>query len=673
MGTTGVEPPDTPLMRQYWEIKKQHRDAILLFRLGDFYEMFFEDAEVASKLLDIALTSRDKDAENPVPLCGVPHHSVSGYISKLLEKGHKVAICEQMEDPSLATGIVKREVVRVITPGLQTDLEGLEATEANRIVALYAGPKETGLAWLDVTTGRFELSDFSSPLEAEEEIWRLLPREVVLPEGNAGDLFAPWTTAYGALRPGTRFERVPEWVCDGAERKLAERFSVATLEGFGFPSPTASLQAAASLLHYVEHLNRTALPHLHPPHPYSTERFVHLDRATRENLEIDRVRGEPGAVRSLFGCLNETETAMGARRLRDCLLAPLRDVGGINGRLDAVDELLVAGETRERIRRDLTHVYDLERLIGRIASARANARDLFALESSLGRAGGIRSQLSEFRSPFLVRLLSEIDPHETLRTELEKALADAPPPGTKEGEMIRDGYDAGLDELRSLMRGGRSWIARLEAQERERTGISSLKIAYNRVFGYYLEVTRTHLSKVPPEYQRKQTLANAERYVTPELKEQEDRILSAEEKSFRLEFELFEGLRKRVAEATRSLQRLAGALADLDMLCSLARVAARYRYCRPRMHEGTSIRIKAGRHPVVERFMEGDPFVPNDTDLDCEERQIVILTGPNMSGKSTIMRQVGLITLLAQTGSFVPAEEAEIGVVDRIFTRVGAS
>jgi DNA mismatch repair protein MutS len=669
----GVESPDTPLMRQYWEIKKQHQDAILLFRLGDFYEMFFGDAEVASKILDIALTSRDKNSENPVPLCGVPHHSVSGYISKLLEEGHKVAICEQVEDPALAKGIVRREVVRVITPGLQTDLEGLPATEANSIVAVWAGAKSVGLASLDVTTGRFTLSDFPGPLAAEDEIWRILPREVVLPEGKPGDFFTPWTVAYSAMRPGARFERVPEWAFENGERKLCERFSVGGLEGFGFPEETESVKAAAALIHYVEKVNRTALPHLQPPAPYSTEGFVHLDRATRENLEIDRVRGEPGHERSLFGCLNETQTSMGARRLREWLLAPLRDVAAIEGRLDAVEELLGAGETRELLRRELTHVYDLERLIGRIASARADARDLSALAVTLGRTVVLKGHLNEFRCALLAEAKAGLDPHEAIRGDLEKALADNPPFGTKEGGMIRDGYHAGLDELRSLMRGGRSWIADLEKREKERTGISSLKVGYNRVFGYYLEVTNTHLSKVPPDYQRKQTLTNAERYVTPELKEQENRILSAEEKSSRLEFELFEGLRKRISASTRSLQRLAFTLADLDVLCSLARTAARHRYCRPRINGGTALRIAAGRHPVVERFMDGEPFVPNDILLNGEERQMVILTGPNMAGKSTIMRQVGLITLMAQTGSFVPADEAEICVVDRIFTRVGAS
>jgi DNA mismatch repair protein MutS len=664
---------DTPLMRQYWEIKNQHRDAILLFRLGDFYEMFFDDAEKAARILDIALTSRDKSSENPVPLCGVPHHSVSGYIARLLEEGHKVAICEQTEDPKLAKGIVRREVVRVISPGMQTDQEGLEPSEVNPLVSLFAGRAGIGLAWLDVSSGEFRVSAHPSFADAEEEVWRLAPREVVLPEGSAGASFEPWTVAFAALRRGVRFERVPDWVYEKAFQKLRERFAVGSLAGFGLTDEGPEAPAAAALLHYVERMNRTELPHLKAPRPEAAADAVQMDRSTRQNLELDRRHGDAGPDRSLFGCLNETETSMGARRLREWLHFPLTDPARIDERLDAVEELAGDPSAREGMRERLRQVYDLERLIGRIAANRADARDLLALRSTLLRVESLTGVLTPAKSALLVSLRDRMDPHVELRALLERSLADDPPLGLREGGIFRDGYDASLDELRALTRGGRQWVAELEARERIRTGIPSLKVGFNRVFGYYLEVTHPHREKVPPDYQRKQTLTNAERYVTPELKEMEQKILTAEERIGALEYDLFERLRAKAAASTRSLQALAAALADLDVLLALSRAAVRHRYVRPNVDSSGRIRIRAGRHPVVERFLEGEPFVPNDTDLDGAGRQILILTGPNMAGKSTIMRQTALIVLLAQVGSFVPADEAEIGVVDRIFTRVGAS
>lgn len=660
-------------MRQYWEIKNSYRDSILLFRLGDFYEMFFEDAKVASQILEITLTSRDKNAENPIPLCGVPHHSVTGYISKLLENGQKVAICEQVEDPKLAKGIVKRDVVRVITPGLRTDLEGLPATERNALLSLYASGNDIGLAWLDVATGDFEVASFPSLLSAEDEIHRLNPREILLPEGNGAKPFEAWATAFHLGFPSVRFERIEEWVYDGAAKKLADRFQVATLEGFGISEPDQMAPPAMALLHYVEEVNRTPIPHLTPPRPCSLDQFVALDPSTRNHLEIVRSNGRPGDERTLLGILNETRTSMGTRKLKDWLHFPLRDVVAIRKRLDVVEELSENGGAREELRTQLSGVYDLERLIGRIASARANPRDLMALLETLRSVDSIRPLVTQSQTEALHNLLPALDPHAEVASLLEKALTDQPPLTMNTGGIIRDGFDSALDDLRYVKRKGKQWIAELEAQERERTGIHSLRVGFNRVFGYYIEVTKANSSKVPEDYQRKQTLAGGERFVTPGLKEEESKILGAEEKIVALEQEIFEMLRQKILESMRSIQKLADALSEVDVYASLARVAVRYRYNRPKLSTSDRISIKGGRHPVVERFMGDQPFVPNDTELDGEDRQVMILTGPNMAGKSTIMRQVALIVLLSQIGSFVPAEEASIGVVDRIFTRVGAS
>jgi DNA mismatch repair protein MutS len=650
-------------MRQYWEIKRQHEDAILLFRLGDFYEMFYDDAKKASKILDIALTSRDKNAADPVPLCGVPHHSVSGYISKLLEEGHKIAICEQVEDPADAKGIVRREVVRVLSPGLQTDVEGLSGSETNPLISIFSDGKTFGLAWIDAGSGLFRVSHFDSSVALEDEVWRLVPREIVVADGKSGDFFQNGFAQYASQYPSTRLERLPTWAYENAQAKLQERFSVATLEGFGISDSLVIPPAAAALLYYIESANRTQLPHLQPPSPYVVDCFLNLDRATRENLDVDEL------IRSL----NETETSMGARRLRDWIHFPLRSKVEIDRRLDVVAELSNSGEAREKMRDFLRQIYDLERLIGRIAGARANGKDLIAFRSSMIQVQGLQHLVSICESRGLQELAVQLDPHSDLLGELERGIGDDAPVSIREGGMIRDGFDPKLDELRELSRGGKRWLAELETRERGRTGISSLKVSYNRVFGYYIEVTHANQSRVPADYERKQTLTNAERYVTPELKEYETKILSAEEKICALELEIFESLRKKIAEQTRTIQSLAHAVSDLDVFCSFARAASRYKYCRPVLNEGNSLLIKAGRHPVVERFVGSEGFVPNDVNLDCTENQLMILTGPNMAGKSTIMRQVALITLMAQTGCFVPAEEATIGLVDRIFTRVGAS
>ncbi len=664
---------DTPLMRQYNEIKSQHQDAILLFRLGDFYEMFFEDAKVASKILDIALTSRDKKSKNPVPLCGVPHHAVTGYISKLLNEGCKVALCEQIEDPKDAKGIVKREVVRVISPGMQTDAEGLEATETNSLVALFAKKDEFGLAWIDVAGGSFYIATFKDLIAAEAELWKLSPREVIVPEGLEGKAFERWIQLYSVTHSGLRVERLADWVYEKAPQKLAERFQVGTLHGFGLENKGVGVAAAWGLLHYTEGVNRSPLPHLYPPVAHEVDRFLQLDPATESSLEIFRNQNLSESNHTLFDALNETETAMGARQLKVWLRFPLRDVQGISERLDVVEELLEGVSLRESLQKEFEHVYDLERLIGRVAGARANARDLVALRSTLWRADRIHTLLTSAKAKKLQDLRQDIIPDASLLNRLEKALLDDPPFSTREGRMIREGFSPELDSLRQGAQGNKGWIAELERKERERTGISSLKVSYNRVFGYYIEITKSNLSKVPENYHRKQTLVNAERFVTPELKERENWILSAEEKIYALEHELFEKLRSEVSHQMREIQALGKAMADLDVFCSLARVAGRSKYCRPTLHDGDELSIQGGRHPVVEKYAQDEPFVPNDVTLDRQSQQLIILTGPNMAGKSTIVRQLGLICLMAQIGSFVPADEARIGLVDRIYTRVGAS
>ncbi|HLG20030.1 MAG TPA: DNA mismatch repair protein MutS, partial [Bdellovibrionota bacterium] len=668
-GATRAPMIDTPLMRQYWAIKKQHRDAILFFRLGDFYEMFFEDAEVASKILEIALTSRDKSADNPVPLCGVPYHSANGYISRLLDRGHKVAICEQVEDPKLAKGIVRREVVRVITPGIRTDEEGLSSKEANPLVSVCRDSKSIGLAWMDVSSGHFEATSFDRPDQALEEVERLRPRELLRPEKAKGANSESWLADDRFEKNGVRSELIPEWVYENADRKLCERFGVASVIGFGIPESGPVGGAAYALLYYVEEANRTLLPHLTPPKPYQTNDFVGMDRATVENLEIFRERNANalGKERSLLGILDETETAGGGRMLRDWLHFPLRDLDRIHRRLEAVGQLAERGDIREELRRLLARTHDVERIVGKIAGRRASPRDCAALRATLTHVVSLRDLVASLDAGSFSGLRERLDPHTALRTLLHQSLADEPPLLLKDGDVIRDGFDAGLDELRALTSGGRDWIAQLEATEKKRTGISSLKVGYNRVFGYYIEVTKTHLQKVPEDYIRKQTLAGAERFVTPDLKEKETQILEAEEKLAQVEAELFDRLCRTISESTRSLQSLGAALAELDVYASFARVATQYDYVHPKVTDRDEIRIKAGRHPVVERF-SSDPFVPNDILLSAGERQMLILTGPNMAGKSTIMRQVALITLLAHVGSFVPAEAAEIGLVDQIFT-----
>jgi DNA mismatch repair protein MutS len=651
---------DTPLMRQYLEVKDRYPECIVFFRLGDFYEMFFDDAVVVARALDLTLTSRDKGKENPIPMCGVPHHSSRHYLGKLVELGFRVAICEQVEDPKVARGIVKREVVRVVTPGVVLDEEHLEAKAPHYLVAAIADGASAGVAYLDVTTGEFAASEL--PLgELTDELARLAPREVL-------------ASGFDVTRMKTRvrasFTEAPQIT---AESEASAR---ALSSG---PFAPLALRAAATVLTYAQETQpRGKLP-ITSLKAYRAADHLILDESTRTNLEVFATIQGAKKTGSLLGVLDETRTSMGGRLLRRFMAAPLVDVARIRRRHDAVAWLVEHAALRAELRAELAEIYDLERLAGRATLGVASPRDLSALARSLERLPAVRARLIEsfaardaaLDHPELLDLSEDLAAD--VAAAIRNVLVDDPPAQWREGGFCRRGFSAELDELLDLAEGGKSKIAEIETRERERTGISSLKIRYNRVFGYYLEITRSNLDRVPADYVRKQTLANAERYVTPELAEYEAKILHADEKRLVFELDTFERLRVQVAAAAPRVLHLAEAVALLDTLCALAEVAHTSGYCRPEVDDGLIVDIEDGRHPVVEKLSAEGKFVPNDVCLDPDDAQLVIVTGPNMAGKSTVMRQVALISLMAQMGSFVPARRARLGVVDRIFTRVGAS
>jgi DNA mismatch repair protein MutS len=663
----------TPMMRQYLEIKAAHPDAILFFRLGDFYEMFMDDAVVAARILDITLTSRNKGADDEVPLCGVPYHSCQPYIAKLVQHGHRVAICEQVEDPRAAKGIVRREVVRVVTPGLVVDTETLDPRRNNYLAALApGGDGRWGLASVDITTGEFRATESGSLAELATELAARDPAEVLLPEGESGDHLQELLAA--VLRDRA-VNRIPDWVtaADRACHELLTAFPHGSLEAFGCRDLPGALGAAGAVLHYLSATQKGALPHLQPLRTFQTHEFMVLDDFTRRNLELTGSLLDGGRRGSLLEVLDRTVTAMGARKLRHWINQPLVDLAAIRRRHAAVAELVEESLLRDDLRAQLDGVYDLERLNARIALATGNAKDLVALKLSLERLPALLALLARSTDPLLSALGERIDPLQDVVELIGRAIVDDPPFVLREGGLIRSGYHAELDELRQISREGKGWIARLEQEEKERTGIASLKVRYNRVFGYYIEVTRSQLARVPDDYQRKQTLAGAERYITPTLKSYEEKVLGAEERLVELEYDLFQEVRRQVAAHGARLQASAEGLATLDVLAGLADLAHDRSYCVPVMDDGTALVIDAGRHPVIEAMNLGERFVPNDLVMDSRDQQILVITGPNMAGKSTFMRQVALIVLMAQVGSLVPAKAARIGVVDRIFTRVGAS
>jgi DNA mismatch repair protein MutS len=660
------------MMRQYMEIKAQYPDAILFFRLGDFYEMFMEDAVTASRILDITLTSRNKGSAEEVPLCGIPYHSCQPYVAKLVEAGHKVAICEQVEDPKVAKGIVRREVVRVITPGLVVDSDTLTPNENNFLAAVsLADKKGCGVAVLDITTGEFRVTQAEGCDAARSELVSLQPREILVAEDQRQALEAVLRSVSGNWLVNV----VPDWVVDlePSQQRLLDFFNCASLDRFGCASLPEAVRAAGAVLYYVEQTQKGMAGHIRPLVTYHSCDYMVLDNSTRRNLELTATLQDGGRRGSLLGVLDRTVTAMGGRKMRQWIHHPLVDLEAIKHRHEAVRELMVESLLRGDLRDDLDGVYDLERLNSKIAMGNANAKDLVALRRSLERLPGILLGLNSLQSGLACVFCQRIDPLQDVADLIGRALVADPPFVLREGGLMRDGYHPELDELRDIRRNGKTWIARLEAEQRERTGISSLKVRFNKVFGYYIEVTRTHLGRVPEDYQRKQTLANAERFITPQLKEYEEKVLGAEDRLFELEFELFQQLREQIALQGRRVQQTAEALAELDVILSLADVAHSRDYVCPTMDDSDRLVIEGGRHPVIEAMNLGEHFVPNDVEMDCRENQIMIITGPNMAGKSTFMRQVALITLMAHMGSLVPAKSAHIGLVDRIFTRVGAS
>jgi DNA mismatch repair protein MutS len=660
--TRAAERADTPLMQQYREVKARHRDAILFFRMGDFYEMFFDDAELASRLLDITLTSRG----DGVPLAGVPVKAAADYLRRLVAGGHRVAICEQVEDPKLAKGIVRRAVIETVTPGALLQEDWLPGGANNFLVAVLPAGTQVGLAALDLSTGEFALETL--PGDAlPEALGRLRPAEVVAP-GEAG------VPLDGVLvTPRERWEFDPSL----AALELARRFGLASLDGLGVgPADSAAVGAAGALLRYLADLQPLGLPHLARPAVRRSERHLWLDEMTRRNLELVEplFAGQRGTT--LLEALDATGTPMGARLLRQWLLSPLRDPAAIEARLDAVEVLVRDHRGRARLREALDGVRDLERLGGRAAAGRATPREMGALRDSFARLPDVLEALSGLAgragSAELEALAAGFDPLADLAAELGEGLEDRLPATLADGHVVRAGFDAELDELRGLRDGGKAYIAALQERERARTGIPSLKVGFNKVFGYYLEVTNAHAARVPADYERRQTLAGAERYVTPELKAHEEKVLTAEERIAAREAALFGRLRQAVGEEIARLQAVARALARLDVWAGLAERAVEGRWCRPAVDDGLLLELDASRHPVVERLMPREQFIPNDVRFEPAAR-VLLVTGPNMAGKSTILRQIGLAVVLAQLGSFVPAARARIGVVDRLFTRVGAS
>ena len=662
----------TPMMKQYMQTKEEYKDCILFYRLGDFYEMFFDDALTASKELEITLTGKNCGLEERAPMCGIPYHAVDSYLNRLVSKGYKVAICEQVEDPKTAKGIVKREVIRVVTPGTNLDTQGLDETKNNYIMCIVYMADRYGLSVADVTTGEYLVTELDSQTKLMDELYKFMPSEIVCNEAfymsglDLDDLKNRLHMAIYSLEA---------WYFDDAlcRETLQEHFKVASLEGIGLSDYECGMIASGALLKYLEETQKNSLSHMSRLTRYATGNYMVLDSATRRNLELVETLREKQKRGSLLWVLDKTKTAMGARTLRKYVEQPLIDKESIVKRLDAVAELKDNAICREEIREYLNPVYDLERLVGKITYQSANPRALIAFQSSLSMLPSVKCILKDMESDLLKEIYEELDPLEELCDLVGRAIQEEPPLAMKEGGIIKDGYNEEVDRLRKAKSEGKNWLADLETKEREKTGIKNLRIRYNKVFGYYLEVTNSFKDLVPDYYTRKQTLANAERYIIPELKELEDTILGAEDKLCALEYELYCEVRNTIAAELTRIQRTAKAVAKLDVIASLALVAERNNYVRPKINEKGVIDIRDGRHPVVEKMIPNDMFIANDTYLDDKKQRISIITGPNMAGKSTYMRQAALIVLMAQLGSFVPASSANIGLVDRIFTRVGAS
>ena len=662
----------SPMMAQYMETKKQYSDCILFYRLGDFYEMFFDDALTASRELEITLTGKECGLEERAPMCGVPYHAVDSYLSRLVQKGYKVAIAEQMEDPKLAKGLVKREVIRVVTPGTITSAQALDETKNNYLMGIVYLADKMGVSVADITTGDFLVTEVSTDRALFDEINKFSPAEVI-----CNDAFSMSGISLEDLKDRYHFTVSALdshfFQDDSCRRVLREHFKVGSLEGLGLGDYDCGVIAAGAVLQYLYETQKSTLDHLTTIVPYATGNYMVLDSSTRRNLELLETMREKQKRGSLLWVLDKTRTAMGARLLRTWIEQPLISREEILKRQNAIEELNLNYISREELGEYLNPVYDLERLIGRISYKTANPRDLLAFRNSIAMVPHIKRLLGEFTSDALKELEQELDPLEDLEDLITRAIVEEPPITVREGGMIRDGYNEEADRLRHAKTEGKTWLAELEARERESTGIKNLKVKYNKVFGYYFEVTNSFKDLVPEYFIRKQTLTNAERYTTDELKNLEDVILGAEDKLFSLEYDLFCEVRDAIAAEVVRIQKTARAIAAVDVFVSLSVVATRSNYVKPQINEKGTIQIKGGRHPVVEKMMRDDMFVANDTILDNSRNRISIITGPNMAGKSTYMRQTALIVLMAQIGSFVPADQANIGICDRIFTRVGAS
>lgn len=660
----------TPLMRQYYDIKQKHEGAVLLFRVGDFYETFADDAELVSRELGITLTKRNNGSDE-TPLAGFPYHALDTYLPKLVKKGYRVAICEQVEDPSAAKKagrkVVSREVTEITTPGVTLSEKLLEHKRNNYAAAVYFNGDHAGVAFADVSTGEFALSQVEKQ-EVSDLLQSISPAELLLPQNfknKVPDALGDYNTTY-----------IEEWVYEGGYGYdlLTDHFNTHSLKGFGVEEKAIGQVAAGALLHYIRETQKASLGHIKRIYAFENQEYMALDESTKRNLELTTTIQEGSSEGTLISVLDDTTTAMGGRMLRKWVMRPLKKQKPIRQRLNAVEALHVNHEIRENLREELGQVGDLERLISRICVGRANARDLMQLKMSLAQIPRIKMQFNQLEEPMLNDILGRLKLLIEVQERIERAIVEDPPASVRDGGIFADGFNEELDELRNVARNGKDYIAQIKEELANETGINSLKIGYNKVYGYYIEVTNTHKDKVPEHFIRKQTLVNSERYITPELKEVEEKILSSEERSKTLEYELFEELRLYVAEFAAEVQQVALAVAQLDCLQSFAEVAYRNNYCKPSIADDQKIDIQKGRHPVVEKTLPpGDPFIPNDIYLENENEQILIITGPNMAGKSIILRQTGLIVLLAQIGCFVSAEKAHVGLVDKIFTRVGAS
>ena len=663
----------TPMMQKYLETKEEYKDCILFYRLGDFYEMFFDDAKIVSKELELTLTGKSCGLEERAPMCGVPFHAVDGYLDKLISRGYKVAICEQVEDPKLAKGLVKREVVRVATPGTNLNMQALDESRNNYLLCVVYTTNAYGVSYVDVTTGDYYVTEFDSENKLLDEIGKTMPSEIICNDSflvsgvDLEDLRGRLKIVVSAIDPW-HFDE------DRCVDSLCRHFHVGSLDGLGLADYSIGVTAAGAIMQYLEETQKISLDHITTIKPYVPNSYMLLDRATRRNLELCETMREKAKRGSLFWVLDKTKTAMGARKLRNSIEQPLLDKDQINRRLDAIETLNNNAISREELREYLSPIYDLERLISKISYRSANPKDLLAFRQSLAMLPPIKYLLNSFEGDKLLASYgNDLDDMADICSLITDSIDEDAPLTVREGGMIKDGYNEEIDKLRSAKTDGKKWLAELLEEEKEKTGIKNLKIKYNKVFGYYLEVTNSFKDLVPEDWMRKQTLANAERYTTPKLKELEDTILGAEDKLYTLEYNVFCEVRDTIYGEIGRIQKAAKIIAGVDMLASLAVVAEQNNYVRPEIRKKGVIDIKNGRHPVVEKMIKNDMFVANDTYLDNDKHRISIITGPNMAGKSTYMRQSALIVLMAQIGSFVPAKSAKIGIVDRIFTRVGAS